>query len=69
MPITGLDTGLPALVVQLVPVGPAWLHGGGEGPEGSVYTLGLLAAAAVGLLLARQREGGASEPPASGHQL
>lgn len=51
VPITGLDTGLPALVVKLVPVGPAWLNGAGEGPEGSIFTIGLLAAAALALLL------------------
>jgi uncharacterized protein len=57
VPITGMDTGLPALVVKMVPVGPAWLNGGGEGPEGSVYTLGLLTAASLSLLLVtKQRE-------------
>jgi uncharacterized protein len=57
VPITGMDTGIPALVVKMVPVGPAWLNGGGEGPEGSVYTLGLLTAASLSLLLVtKQRE-------------
>ena len=51
VPITGLDTGLPALVVKMVPVGPAWLNGAGEGPEGSVFTLALLTAAGLILLL------------------
>lgn len=63
VPITGLDTGLPALVVKMVPVGPAWLNGGGEGPEGSVFTIALLTAAALWLLLAeKQREQGGGEP-------
>lgn len=63
VPITGMDTGLPALVVKMVPVGPAWLNGGGEGPEGSVFTIALLAVAALWLLLAKkQREEGGSEP-------
>lgn len=50
VPITGLDTKLPALVVKLTPVGPAWLNGAGDGPEGSVFTLALLAAASLGIL-------------------
>ncbi|MCU0886266.1 MAG: CPBP family intramembrane metalloprotease [Beijerinckiaceae bacterium] len=56
VPITGMDTGLPALVAKMVPVGPAWLTGGGEGPEGSVFTLALLTAGSLRLLwLARSR--------------
>lgn len=51
VPITGLDTGLPALVVKLVPAGPAYLTGAGDGPEGSIFTLALLTAASLGLLL------------------
>lgn len=69
VPITGLDTGLPALVVKMVPVGPAYLNGAGEGPEGSIYTLILLTAASLSLLLAtKQRERGEIDPPRSGHQ-
>jgi uncharacterized protein len=69
VPITGLDVGLPALIVKLVPVGPAWLNGAGEGPEGSVFTLALLIVASLSLLLltkARERNG--IDPPCSGHQ-
>ena len=63
VPITGLDTGLPALVVKMVPVGPAWLNGGGEGPEGSAFTIAILTAAALWLLLVKkQREQGGGEP-------
>jgi len=51
VPITGLDTHLPALVVKMVPVGPAWLNGGGDGPEGSVFTFVLLAAGVLILML------------------
>lgn len=69
VPITGMDTGLPALVVKLVPVGPAWLNGAGEGPEGSVFTLALLTVASLSLLLlARSRERNGIDPPSSGHQ-
>lgn len=69
VPITGLDTGLPALVVKLVPVGPAWLNGAGEGPEGSIFTLALLGAAGLGLLLlARTRRRSGIDAPVSGQQ-
>ncbi len=69
VPITGLDTSLPALVVKMVPVGPDWLNGGGEGPEGSVFTFVLLAVAGLWILLAtKKREGSQSEPSHSGHQ-
>ena len=36
LPITGLETGVPALLVELKPDGPHWLNGGVTGPEGSV---------------------------------
>jgi uncharacterized protein len=69
VPITGLETGLPALVMKMVPVGPAYLNGAGEGPEGSIYALGLLTAASLSLLLVtKQRERGGIDPPYSGHQ-
>lgn len=68
VPITGLDTGLPALVVKMVPVGPAWLHGAGEGPEGSLYTLALLTAASLGLLLLARRHGNGIDAPRFGRQ-
>ena len=51
VPITGFDSGLPALIVKLVPVGPAWLTGAGEGPEGSVYTVAVLIAASLWFVL------------------
>lgn len=35
LPVTGLQLGLPALLVKLVPQGPVALTGGAEGPEGS----------------------------------
>ena len=63
VPITGLDDGLPALVVKLVPVGPAWLTGAGEGPEGSVFTLAVLIAASLFLLRPAARRGQAEQQP------
>lgn len=47
VPITGLDVHLPALLERLVPVGPAYLTGGYDGPEGSVLTIALLATASI----------------------
>lgn len=35
--LTGMDVGIPALIVALERTGPAWLNGGSEGPEGSVF--------------------------------
>lgn len=64
VPITGLESDLPALVVKLVPVGPAWLNGGGDGPEGSVFTLALLTVASLFLLLIAR----SGEPTESGMQ-
>ena len=67
VPVTGLDVGLPALIVKLVPVGPAYLNGAGEGPEGSVFTLALLTVASLSLLLlARSRERNRIDPPHAG---
>ncbi len=67
--ITGLETYVPALVVDLMPVGPAYLNGAGEGPEGSIYALALLSAASLSLLLAtKPREQEGSDPPHSGQQ-
>ncbi|GAA0268403.1 hypothetical protein GCM10009127_05240 [Alteraurantiacibacter aestuarii] len=50
VPITGFDLKLPALLVQLTPTGPDVLTGGPAGPEGSVLTIGLLAAGTLLLL-------------------
>ena len=51
VPITGFDLQLPALFVQLSPSGPDFLTGGHAGPESSVLTIGLLAAATILLLV------------------
>jgi uncharacterized protein len=40
LPVTGLDVGIPALLVDLQAVGPFWLTGGAQGPEASVVCLG-----------------------------
>ena len=36
LPVTGLDAGVPALLVSLIPAGPDLLTGGAQGPEGSI---------------------------------
>lgn len=51
VPITGFDLHLPALLVQLTPTGPDLLTGGRAGPESSILTMGLLAAATLLLLI------------------
>lgn len=51
LPITGFDLHLPALLVQLTPSGSDVLTGGPDGPEGSVLTTGLMAAATLLVLL------------------
>lgn len=69
VPISGLESGLPALVVEMVPVGPAWLNGAGEGPEASVFTVAVLTAASLWLLLGtKQRERNGIDPPHPGQQ-
>ncbi|MEQ1725077.1 MAG: type II CAAX endopeptidase family protein [Sphingopyxis sp.] len=55
VPITGFDLKLPALLVQLTPSGPDLLTGGHAGPESSVLTIALLAAATLLLLLLPRR--------------
>jgi uncharacterized protein len=52
LPVTGLDTGLPALLVDLAPVGPDWLSGSARGPEGSVLCT-LFFVAGTALVMAR----------------
>ncbi len=54
LPLTGLDVGIPALLVDLEPKGPGWLTGGHEGPEGSVCAL-VLFLLATGWLFYRAR--------------
>lgn len=66
VPVSGLGSGLPALVAEMVPVGPAWLNGAAEGPEGSVFAVGLLTLASLSLVLLiakRARAGNDTTPP------
>ncbi len=54
--VTGLDAHQPALFVQLTPLGPAWLTGGVQGPEGSCVTT-LLLIVGIALLALRRLPG------------
>lgn len=54
LPVTGLDAGVSALVVKLVPRGPDILTGGAQGPEASIVCL-LFFACAIATLLWRLR--------------
>jgi membrane protease YdiL (CAAX protease family) len=54
VPVTGLDAKVPALLVQWMAKGPAYLTGGAQGPEGSLFC-GLFFAGASAFLLWRLR--------------
>ncbi len=53
VPVTGLDTKMPALLVKLVPQGSHFLNGGTQGPEGSVLC-GLFFVIAIAWLLSQK---------------
>lgn len=56
LPVTGLNTHMPALIVRLVPTGPNYLTGGAQGVEGSVgCSVVLIAGIACTALGARRR--------------
>jgi len=54
LPVTGLNAGLPALLVRLNPAGSVLMTGGAQGPEGSIWC-NLLLIAAIAILLSRPR--------------
>lgn len=54
VPVTGLDTKMPALLVKLAPQGSHYLNGGSQGPEGSLLC-GLFFVVAIAWLLWRYR--------------
>jgi membrane protease YdiL (CAAX protease family) len=55
--VTSLDAGVPALLVKLSPAAAAWLTGGAQGPEGSIFcTLVLGGGIAFVLLRGRLRQ-------------
>ena len=66
VPITGLDLQLPALLVQLTPLGPEFLTGGPAGPESSILTIGMLTLATLLLLLLPKQLAEESRMPPAG---
>ncbi|MEO8132452.1 MAG: type II CAAX endopeptidase family protein [Betaproteobacteria bacterium] len=56
LPVTELDAKLPALIVKLTPVGPVYLTGGAQGPEGSFLCSVFFAVASVFLVWSTLRE-------------
>jgi membrane protease YdiL (CAAX protease family) len=57
LPLTGIDVGLPALLVDLQSVGPDWLTGGAQGPEASVVCFSYFL---IGIVLMRLQRGKSS---------
>jgi uncharacterized protein len=55
LPVTGLDAGVPALLVALEPTAAAWLSGGTQGPEGSIACTLFFVAASVVLFFGHRR--------------
>lgn len=62
VPVTGLDVKLPALLVQLTPIGPEALTGGAQGPEGSFFC-SLFFLGAIAVLIGRSRGGREAKRP------
>lgn len=64
IPITGMSTGLPALIVKLVPRGSVLQTGGAQGPEGSVWC-SVFFAVGIGFILLRPLPPHQSSPAAA----
>jgi membrane protease YdiL (CAAX protease family) len=56
LPVTGIDVGIPALLVDLTPAGTDWLTGGSEGPEGSVVCIAYFVTTTLFMWLSPKRE-------------
>jgi membrane protease YdiL (CAAX protease family) len=56
LPVTGLDAGVPALLVKLVPRGSVLLNGGTQGPEGSLWCNAFFVAGTAFLLWRSRRQ-------------
>jgi membrane protease YdiL (CAAX protease family) len=61
LPVTGLNAGLPALLVKLNPIGSVLTTGGAQGPEGSIWC-NLLLVAGIGFVLLLPRRGVVGAP-------
>jgi hypothetical protein len=53
LPLSGLDVGVPPLLLRLEPTGPHWLNGALQGPEASIACVLFFLAASAGLLATR----------------
>jgi membrane protease YdiL (CAAX protease family) len=60
LPVTGIETNLPALLAEMRPEGSDYLTGGGQGPEGGLAFTLLSTGAIIYLLLSKRR--GSSAP-------
>lgn len=72
VPVTGLDAGVPALIVSLAPVGTDFLTGGADGPEGSIFcTLFLVCGIIffVWRIARKQRDVGPDQNKPAGKQI
>ena len=56
LPLSGLDVGIPALLVTLQPTGENWRHGGIQGPEGSIVCVIYFIAFSAWLLWSLRRK-------------
>lgn len=65
LPITGLNTGTPALLVQLRPIGDHLLNGGSTGPEGSVICMIVLGLGTLYLFSRKQAQATPKETQAN----
>jgi membrane protease YdiL (CAAX protease family) len=54
LPVTGIDVGLPALLLDMQAAGPDWLTGGPQGPEASVVCFGYFI---LGIVWMRRQRG------------
>jgi membrane protease YdiL (CAAX protease family) len=50
LPVTGLDVGIPPLLVDLQPTAADWLTGGKQGPEGSITCVAYFVGSAAWML-------------------
>jgi membrane protease YdiL (CAAX protease family) len=54
LPVSGIDVGLPALLLDMQAAGPDWLTGGPQGPEASVVCFGYFI---LGIVWMRRQRG------------
>ena len=57
VPLSGMDVGMPSLLVNLVPQGERWLHGGPQGPESSLACVVYFLAGVAALLWRKHAAG------------